>query len=818
MAAKTVPLKADWDRQPRLGDGRGHHAARAGVDAALADFIERRAEGALLVVGHRGSGKTSSVIAAANRAAGREERGRAVVPIMIKATSMDKTGAEGHKTLLQSLIWALHRRAARPDRKPRALGPLQRLVRKLRRGAGNGEATDTELQHLAENLYLAATASIKSDEVSRRETRSRVLGTYPIAAAASAMAFAVPALHGVISVGLVTAPVVLAPFLVKLAWNKKVNTSATHSYKRIYGFADMQHDFEDLLRRYSDRHKIVFILDEFDKHDDFAAMIQPLKMLFNQGDAVYVVITSPEKAHELMKKRGVNHTLFSEVLYINRPRFKEMEGFIDDVVDAGGREAVSAVEYDDFRCCMRYKSQTDFFALYGALRDRRAGADEEGRPLVAVSLDEQEATEANLQRSIEFVYDRKARRAQSMQMANDGMLDAMYEATAKAEGMHGGTITVNDELTFADEAPTHHSPPLAASAVRDLIFLLYRQGYLTKTPEGPYRIGGRLAEFDPAGIFVEEENAFVAAYDAALGALADFANAHSRLVDGRGEPFRRGSLDSRLDEMIRIVGSIVPIYVPDEARDYRAQLRKPDRPILDPDKLRAHTDGAKDVLSKLRAHAVVLLSRVLEHSGFPTNLYDQIPPNLTALDFAAGQPIRNATHHMRDVNMEFTVAVLQAPDASFISKIRSSVASPSRRLEKVYVVLVGDVEPVGLSDATIPIGPDRGAGRKGAGAGALDMAKRHSTYILAVASPPDAKAAAAASSVVKLVAARLAPGKKESFEKFWGRLLQAAGAADSGPSSRDPDTRPAGSGATRRRAATARVSRPARGSQGGASQ
>ena len=69
LAAKTIPLKADWDRQPRLGNGRSHHVTRTGVDRALADFIERRSEGALLVVGHRGSGKTSSVVAAANRAA-----------------------------------------------------------------------------------------------------------------------------------------------------------------------------------------------------------------------------------------------------------------------------------------------------------------------------------------------------------------------------------------------------------------------------------------------------------------------------------------------------------------------------------------------------------------------------------------------------------------------------------------------------------------------------------------------------------------------------------------------------------------------------
>ena len=207
-----------------------------------------------------------------------------------------------------------------------------------------------------------------------------------------------------------------------------------------------------------------------------------------------------------MKKRDINYTLFSEVLYINRPSFSEMEKFIDDVVDTEGRPAVTAAEYDDFRCYMRYKSQTDFFDLYGALRDRRAGADAEGRQLIAASLDEQETTEANLQRAIEYVYGRKAYGAQSKQMTNDGMLDAMYKAAAVAERHRGKTITVDDRQILVDEKTQIHSLDATyASAVQDLLTLLHKQGYLERTSKRPYRIVGRLTEFDPAGMFVEEE-------------------------------------------------------------------------------------------------------------------------------------------------------------------------------------------------------------------------------------------------------------------------------------------------------------------------
>lgn len=767
MTARTIPLKADWDRQPRLGDGDsgGHHVARTGVDGALADFVERRKEGALLVVGHRGSGKTSSVVAAANRAAGRAGQGRTVVPIMITATSLDKEDADHSRALLRGLIWALHRKA------------------------GEMGGIDKELRRRTEALYLDATATVKSVEASQSEARSMALSVHLAPAAAAGLG--VLALGGAFEAGLAAAALAaLASFGARAAWGRRASRSSTRRYRRDYGFADMQHDFEGLLREYGRTYDTVFILDEFDKDDNFAGMIRPLKMLLNQGGAAYVVITSPEKAKKLLEKRGVDSTLFSEVLYINRPSFSEMERFIDDIVDAGGREDVPAPGYDDFRCCMRYKSQTDFFGLYEALRDRRAGTDAEGRPLVAASLDEQEATEANLQRSIEHVYNRKAYGAQSKQMTNNGMLDAMYDTAEEAEGRHGKTITLDGRRDAVDNRPAEHSSD-AASAVRDLVALLYQQGYLARTTEGPYRIVGRLARFDPAGVFVEEEKEFREAYDTALGALANFANVQSKLVDRRGEPFRRGHLDSRLDDMINAAGQVVSIDVPKEMRAYRGHLRQPHRPHLDPDKLREYTDAARATLGTLQTHAVDLLSRVLGRQGLSNPLYDSIPHNLSALEFTRGRGIHisaqqwNASRYNANDDDGIYVAIVPVTDASFISQICDGVAPAAYQLRQIYIALVGDVVPVGLRGDAIPVGPIRGMARDG-GVGALKMAKKQSTYVMAVTSPPDVETAEAVVSVVRLVAARLESSDGESFEEFWAALNRAAGAAGSGPQGGDP--------------------------------
>ena len=110
-AAPTVTLRQDWDYQPRLGRTKGHHASRRREQDAVVDFVARRDEGSLLVVGRRGSSKTSLVIAAVNRAARNMPPGKTLVPVPVKATSMEPNGPADKKQLLVSLIRSLRREA-----------------------------------------------------------------------------------------------------------------------------------------------------------------------------------------------------------------------------------------------------------------------------------------------------------------------------------------------------------------------------------------------------------------------------------------------------------------------------------------------------------------------------------------------------------------------------------------------------------------------------------------------------------------------------------------------------------------------------------
>ena len=374
------------------------------------------------------------------------------------------------------------------------------------------------------------------------------------------------------------------------------------------------------------------------------------------------------------------------------------------------------------------------------------------------------------------MYERKAYGNQSMQMANDEMLDAMYEVAGLAEQMHGKTISIGSKITFDSEGESLQLDN-AGTAARDLLLLLHRQGYLKKTPEGAYLVVGRLAEFTSAGIFVEEENAFIKAYDGMLAALADFANVKNGLVDGHGEPFDRDSPDTRIDDMINVANSVASVVIHEEARECRAKLRLPSRPLVDPDNLREYTDVARSVLDSLCASSVDLLYHVLASKGIEANLRDDVPADIDSLSFAQGTNARSVACGWSIGNREVCFAMLLARDTSFLSRLRGAAGPPRRKHREIVVALAGRTALAGLRDDAVTIGPVHGVEGGHAGGNAASMARNRATYALAIAAPPSPGAAGALVSILGLIVNHHGSFNKKSFEAFWSELLGLASGA-----------------------------------------
>ena len=83
---KSAHLKPDWDYQPRINSPKGHHVTRTQESTKLIDFIQRSNEGALLLCGERGAGKTSLLYSCINHINKPQE----IIPVLLNAASINK--------------------------------------------------------------------------------------------------------------------------------------------------------------------------------------------------------------------------------------------------------------------------------------------------------------------------------------------------------------------------------------------------------------------------------------------------------------------------------------------------------------------------------------------------------------------------------------------------------------------------------------------------------------------------------------------------------------------------------------------------------
>ena len=744
-AAPTVTLRQDWDYQPRLGRARGHHASRREEQEAIVDFVARRDEGSLLVVGRRGSGKTSLVIAAVNKAARGMPRGKTLVPVPVKATSMEPNGLADKKQLLVSLIRSLQREV-----------PAGRRARSLRRGVNR--------------LHENATATEKSRVRSNSKTLSVSLNYGTIPSYALVVILAVFGGDWLGQYWWVPAALAAAPLIV-LAGSWGARERLVVSSRHDYGFADIQREFEQVLQDCSATHKIVFVLDEFDKVEEkqtVAGIMAPMKMLINQGGALYILITSPDKTVDLERRQDINYTVFSETLFVKRSLFDEMETFIDSIVEERSA-GLTDNQYADFKYHLCYRAKADFFDLHRAVCDRRARTDDRRRPVLDATLNGRERTAANLQRAIKYVYERKAYGSLSRQQDNEDMLEIMYGLSARSENVLNETITISGRTISAGGTTEKYSQH-EASAARDLFMLLADEGYAGKNGDD-FTIKGKLSTFR-GGTHVEEEHAFADAYGRLLDAMVSIANCKSAM-DGHGERFDRDAAEEQWDDLQGVVAAAAHVSMPDEMRRCSLQIGEPGGPSVPPDEMRQYIDQARQALATIRTRSVDLVARAFElYLGIST-----VPDDTTPFSLASAANLSDAAHcavaNDPSANGEIRLAIFDAQKASTSESIRSSMTSIDDTANEVVILLVGDDNiPEPLKQSFFVVNS----------ADSVDQvtnevrirAEKHRSYGFVLKSPPTVRDLGLVMVAVEKIMARRPPADMPDLEEAWQELKSIA--------------------------------------------
>lgn len=484
-----IKLHRNWDTgiQPPTLRLRtpGHFVGRSREVTMLTNDLLNRDEGAVLVSGYRGVGKTSFVYKCLREVLNQEKD---TLVILLNAVQLQDDGS-----VVKNLIRRLYSSISNGDSvKKEERQYLQALYRK---------AVSKEFS-LQENLQRRSEVSATSTKeqgigvnLSERDWRTIVLLTsWSLAVILQIFPATAWKWFNEIVPLLFALPI---PFGFNLWYRRKTveeekNSSlgtASELYKFDNSVGNLESDLRDLHEQLHEcGHKLIYVIDELDKLATAQAaldILSKLKTLFTLSKAIFVFIGDEElygkanvKTSPQNNFRPKEYTYFTHKYFIARPSWRDLSGYIDEIVDD---KDVDDATYNDFKHGLLLDSQNDFFDLLERIRDRITSYDGQ-QPLIEFEL----LTEDNLKRgrlhkAAVSVFEEKYKsemisKWQENELIIRGLLAHANDVASKQVGW---------------EVQDAQSDALTDAARRDFNGLLLRMGAFTGVQEGRANVSGK---------------------------------------------------------------------------------------------------------------------------------------------------------------------------------------------------------------------------------------------------------------------------------------------------------------------------------------
>ena len=294
-------------------------------------------------------------------------------------------------------------------------------------------------------------------------------------------------------------------------------------------------------------------------------------------------------------------------------------------------------------------------------------------PIVRITLSQYQKTQANLQKFIGWIYEKKKNNLQSEQHANDYLLDDLYSAVQKMQDPNTVLNLDSDkqEIVYHDGDKYNGSN---FSAIQDMVLILARQGYLAKIDESRYQITGNLSKFDPAlGIHIEEERSLKKAYERLRARMISAANVRYEWLEQACQPFSAHNLDSRWEEVVNVVIQSTPFTPPNLAKEYYESIISSDYRYIPVEDLQAAITETHNAIEIIHKGKIKTLAQILEHKfDMPLIESNDISQGLFA---RLGIPNQNIHNFSLDVENKNTgiknIVIIYSPPIEFLEKIQS---------------------------------------------------------------------------------------------------------------------------------------------------
>ena len=507
-----IELKNDWDTplSPPHMPKAGRFCGRLAEVEAVKNFISRRDSASILLIGHRGVGKTTLLRHILRELQEDENCSKVILPVFINGPQLFyKNGTDVEsKHLLRILITRLYKSidASGRDVFKKVRGVTENLYKKATASDYKAITDSVDQKSMQNEKFYEAILSFSVPDVVKFMMMVFVSITTILSVFSNNQI-------GIVSQVLLSLVAIAVPGVI--AFNSKsVSTNKATEVKeekaQNYYFFDnnefnLEHDLEELHENYSKAGiKIVYVFDELDKIPiaSLKKLVSGFKNFFTLSYANFIFSTNEEIADVLpvigSKKREPDYTYFNVNFFLSRPRANDLHVFLDDII-----QEVSPADHSvaqNFKNHLIFKSKSDFFDLIRVIQNHSNDYSKNG-PLITYSENYEKKISINsrLQEAINLVFEKKYESFHKEKWKqNEEILNGLYDFSHLILGSNGVEV-----IFSASEGDVE----VVYAAKRDLGVFLNRLNYLTSLGDVIKVISGKqvkVNQFKPSGDFTNE--------------------------------------------------------------------------------------------------------------------------------------------------------------------------------------------------------------------------------------------------------------------------------------------------------------------------
>lgn len=360
-------LKRKWDDPEALYSAEHSFFSGRKFEAdALVNFLSRKTSSSALVVGHRGSGKTSLIKHVIQRI---KNKNPLTIPVYINAPHfMDENGIQDSKGILRVIATSLYKSKADYKLPKKVLADIDLLYKKVVASEFEDKISEKRKRDLiiSESINENVSTNTKFDlKLLMTIITIFVVGAISLNLIADWMGTVV-ALMSIIVAGTVEYK------RVKVVTDTLSNVNSADAetyYKFDNSLISIEMDLDqihDSLRK--NHYKVVYIIDEADKIENekhIDKMFSAFKNFFTLSNSNFLFVTSEEIIKSLQtlgeRKRDKRYTYFNSQFYVARPNFQDLEAYLKNITDMS--ESSESENLSILYGHLIYKAKADFFDL-----------------------------------------------------------------------------------------------------------------------------------------------------------------------------------------------------------------------------------------------------------------------------------------------------------------------------------------------------------------------------------------------------------------------------------------------------------------------